>query len=257
VQGIIHQSLASKQSFFEERYRGWLWFEEAEQLSDLDKEKQQKAQNDITPSEAKAEIEEFAKALEELKFMMLARPTVQNIKAYKDKEKQMWDTALELHDNWDMTNLLHPEQRDLVNNPVNVHAAKAKRAIKREEDSKQIKLFATEFNLVLFFDESCKYCQLFSPVLRSFGADYGFNIEAVSRGDKKHEYFKTSSNNQLIEQLGITAFPTVIAISNDGQEAFELIRGYVSISELEEYSLLSIKHLAGDKQTGGNSKWSK
>jgi len=256
---FAHSSFCQSEGFFDERYRGWLWFEEAEQDKSEDKltGESTNSQNDITPSQAKDEIQQFAKDLEELKFMMLARPTVSNIKAYKEKEKQMWDAALKLHDNWDMANLLHPEQRDLIENPVNVHAVKAKRAMKQEDDKKKIKEFAKEFNLVLFFDESCRYCKLFSPVLKSFGLDYGFSIEAVSNGGSKHEHFKTQRNNQLIERLGIKSFPTVIAISRDAKEAFELIRGYVSISELEEYTLLSMRYLSGKAQESGGEKWSK
>ena len=98
---------------------------------------------------------------------------------------------------------------------------------------------------ILFFSDSCKYCALLSPVLKSFGEQYGFHIDAVSSNNVKHEYFKTTNAPQLIERLGITAFPTVIAVSHDSKTAFELIRGYVSISELEEYSLLAAKHLEG------------
>ncbi len=240
---------ANATNFYDQRYRGWLWFEESNLSTKKDNIKPQTAQmqSDISPAEAKAAIESFAKELEDLKFMMLARPSVQNIKAYRDKEKEMWDKALKLHDNWDMANLLYPEQRDLINNPVNVHAVKAKRSIQRAEDAKHIKEFATKFTLVLFFDANCKYCKLFSPVLKSFAEDYGFIVEAVSGSNSKHQYFKTSNNQQLIEQLGIKAFPTVIVVSNDGETAFELIRGYVSISELEEYSLLAIKHLVAQE----------
>ena len=60
--------------------------------------------------QAKAEIEQFAKELEDLKFMMLARPSVENVKAYRDKEKLMWTQAMTLHEAWDMTNLLYPNQ---------------------------------------------------------------------------------------------------------------------------------------------------
>ena len=238
-------------SFFDQRYRGWLWFEDKKDFRTQDKhnqgqgEQDQKQRFEITPNEAKAEIEQFAKELEELKFMMLARPSPENVKAYRDKEKQMWNQAETLHDAWDMANLLYPEQRDLINNPVNVHGVKAKRAIEEEENNKKIKELAKNFDLVLFFSEDCKYCQLLSPVLKSFGEQYGFNIDAISNNGNKHEYFKTVNAPQLIEKLGITAFPTVIAVSHDAKVAFELIRGYVSASELEEYSLLAVKYLDG------------
>ena len=232
----------------DERYRGWLWFEN----KPLTVNKKQPTRlvehtTDIRPEEARAEIERFAKELEDLRFVMLARPSPESVKAYRDKEKQMWNQAESLHAAWDTANLLYPDQRDLINNPVNVHAVKAKRAIEEEKNKQKIKELAKEFDLVLFFEPSCRYCELLSPVLKSFGDIYGFRIDAVSNSGARHEYFKSVSSPELIERLGITAFPTVIAVSHDSKTAFELIRGYVSLSELEEYSVLAASYLEGAK----------
>jgi conjugal transfer pilus assembly protein TraF len=244
---LVASTANANQNFFEQRYRGWLWFENKEKASADSPRNQNNRASDITPLEAKEEIEQFAKELEELKFMMLARPSPENVKAYRDKEKQMWDQADDLHEAWDMANLLYPEQRDLINNPVNVHGVKAKRAIQEEENTQKIKALAKDFDLVLFFSDSCKYCALLSPVLKNFGEQYGFHIDAISATGSKHEYFKTANAPQLIESLGISAFPTIIAVSHDSKTAFELIRGYVSASELEEYSLLAAKYLEGTR----------
>jgi conjugal transfer pilus assembly protein TraF len=148
--------------------------------------------------------------------------------------------------------LLYPEQLDLINNPLNVHAVKVKRELESTKADEQIKEMAGNFDLVLFFSSNCPYCQLLSPVLKSFGQQYGFNIEAISADGSKHEYFPTAYMPELVMQLGITAFPTVIAVSHDSKTAFELIRGYVSISELREYSVLAMKYLAAKdgKQVG-------
>jgi len=233
-------------SFFDERYRGWLWFEE--QNPTISHRAVREKQTNVTPAEAQREIEQFARELEELKFMMLARPTPENVRAYRDKEKLMWQQAETLHDAWDMANLLYPEQRDLINNPVNVHAVKAKRELVLAENAEQIKQLAKSFDLVLFFSPTCKYCQLLSPVLKAFGEQYGFNIDAISTDHSKHEYFNTAHAPDLATKLGITAFPTVIAVSHDAKTAFELIRGYVSISELEDYTMLAVKYLQMQEQ---------
>ena len=121
-----------------------------------------------------------------------------------------------------------------------------------ETNQSKIKELAKSFDLVLFFEPTCKYCALLSPVLKTFGEQYGFNIESVSSSGARHEYFKTAKATGLANQLGITAFPTVIAISHDSKTAFELIRGYVSLSELEEYSLLAIKYLEGKSAQESN-----
>lgn len=236
---------ANADSFFDERYRGWYWFEQNKPNAEIIEP--QNRESTIAPVDAKSEIETFAAELEALKFVMLARPTPESVKAYRDKEAIMWANAERLENAWEMANLLYPEQRDLINNPVNVHAVKAKREMILSENSVKIKHFAKSFDLVLFFSSNCTYCELLSPVLRAFGEQYGFNIEAISSDGKAHKYFKTLTSPELIERLNITAFPTLIAISHDSKTAFELIRGYVSKSELEEYSLLAIKYLDEQK----------
>lgn len=238
ISALLPQTSTGQGFLDAQRYRGWLWFEDAWPLRPNDPAAA------LTPQQAKAEIDQFARELAALKFLMLARPTPFNVRAYRDKEQLMWRQAERLHDSWDMANLLYPEQRDLINNPVNVHSVKARRRQIEITNVKAIKNLARNFNLVLFFKADCPYCQLLSPVLKSFGQQYGFNIEAASAGgNAKHPYFRTVPAFKLSERLSIKAFPTIVAVSNDGKIAFELIRGLVSISELEEYSLLAIRYL--------------
>jgi hypothetical protein len=244
-----------------ERYHGWYWFEEKpKDLTGKTKEQQANkgsssdSVSNISPQQAKKEVVQFKEELEDLRYVMLARPTPENIKAYRGKEQEMWNKAVELHQAWDLANLLYPEQRDLVNNPVNVHAVKAKREMLASENSEKIKQLAQEYELVLFFRSDCRYSQLFAQALKAFSGKYGFKVSSVSGDGKAHEYFPTAYLPQLIEKLGITAFPTVIAISNDAKSAFELIRGYVSISELEDYAGIAAGYLADletSKSKGG------
>jgi len=224
----------AKGDFFEQRYRGWLWFEDKEQAKE-------KAANkvEIAPEVAKEEMEEFSRQLEERKYIMFARPTPENVKSYRDKEKEMWDKAMELQESWDMANFLYPEQRDQINNPDNVHAVKLKRKLEQEGQDKVIKEFAANFELVAFFKNNCRYCHEFVPVLGSFIREFGFIAETVVLDDPA----AASRNFYLVKKLNIEATPVVFAISKDGKTAFELVRGFVSISELRFAVAMSWKHL--------------
>jgi conjugal transfer pilus assembly protein TraF len=224
-------------SFYDQRYRGWLWFEEGKKESNL------KEEENIGPDQAREEVELFAKELEERKFVMLARPTVKNVKAYRDKEQEMWQKAIKLDEATRMANFLYPQLYDHMLEPTNAMAVKLKREIEGGAQEELIKEFATKFDLVLFFRAGCKYCKAFEPVLANFAQKYGFNIEAASMDGEKSEFFKTSNANEVANRLGIEATPTVIAVSHDSKVAFELIRGFVSMSELEEYSALAVKYL--------------
>ena len=224
----------SSSSFFDQRYRGWLWFEDKHQVKE---EVTTKAE--LAPEVAKEEMEEFSRQLEERKYIMFARPTPENVKFYRDKEKEMWDKAMQLQESWDMANFLYPEQRDQINNPDNVHAVKLKRKLEQEDQDKVIKAFAAHFELVAFFKNNCRYCHEFAPVLGSFIREFGFVAETVVLDHPNLE----AKASYLIKKLNIEATPIVFAISKDSKTAFELVRGFVSISELRFAVAMSWKHL--------------
>lgn len=226
--------------FLDQRYRGWLWFEEKEALSGLKErtstQNNEEASEEITVEEAKGEVESIIKELEDLRYVYLARPNYKTQKAYRDKLGEIMDRGIRMQQLWDEQNFIEPEYRDLVNSPENVFAVKLNRKIKAQGEKEIIKQFAKDYELVFFFRKSCPRSSEFEPVLKSFGDTHGIKIEAVSVDGSESEYFRGSStvSGDLIEKLGISATPTVIAIRKDARKAFELIRGFVTLSELEE-----------------------
>ena len=186
--------------------------------------------------EAKGEVEGIIKELEDLRYVYLARPNYKTQKAYRDKLGEIMDRGIRMQELWDEQNFIEPEYRDLVNSPENVFAVKLNRKIKAQGEKEIIKQFAKDYELVFFFRKSCPRSSEFEPVLKSFGDTHAIKIEAVSVDGSESEYFRGSStiDQRLIEKLGISATPTVIAIRKDARKAFELIRGFVTLSELEE-----------------------
>ena len=240
---VLPSRAIAEPGFFEQRYRGWLWFEEKEALSGLKERRSnqnnEEASEEITVEEAKGEVEGIIKELEDLRYVYLARPNYKTQKAYRDKLGEIMDRGIRMQELWDEQNFIEPEYRDLVNSPENVFAVKLNRKIKAQGEKEIIKQFAKDYELVFFFRKSCPRSSEFEPVLKSFGDTHGIKIEAVSVDGSESEYFPRSStiSQKLIEKLGISATPTVIAIRKDARKAFELIRGFVTLSELEENTI--------------------
>ena len=237
---VLPSMALAEVGFLDQRYRGWLWFEEKEALSGL-KERtstrnNEEASEEITVEEAKGEVEGIIKELEDLRYVYLARPNYKTQKAYRDKLGEIMDRGIRIQQLWDEQNFIEPEYRDLVNSPENVFAVKLNRKIKAQGEKEIIKQFARDYELVFFYRKSCPRSSEFEPVLKSFGDTHGIKIEAVSVDGSESEYFRGSStvSQDLINKLGISATPTVIAIRKDARKAFELIRGFVTLSELEE-----------------------
>jgi conjugal transfer pilus assembly protein TraF len=235
------------QGFFEQRYRGWLWFEEKERLAKEQLE-EQLAEEDKKEeyAKARAEVEQFAKELEELKFMMIRYPeNIEHVFAYRKKEGEMLDNALKLADTSRMVNFLYPNLFNHIDNPINLYGKRIKEEIDQTNQTQKITELAGKIELFLFFANSCKYCQVLEPILNDFAKKYGFKVEAVSLDGGVSKYFKThqDKDGSIARLLNLQKTPTIVAVTNDSLLRFELIRGVASVPELEEASLLAIDYL--------------
>ena len=246
-----------KQGFLSDRYRGWLWFEE-KQLAKPKKDSTDRNPADlsITPEDAKNEIEELKEKMEEKRNIMIARPSPETVRDYVVLEEIMWRKALALNNAHAQAKFRYPQYFDKLQNPENVHAVKFKRKLDSEVLENKIKDFATKFDLVFFSRGGCAYCIEFAPVLKRFSDMYGFNTEEASIDGHMSGLFKGKQMADLAKTLGIKATPTVVVVSKDGKNAFELIRGYVDISELEEYVGLAVDYVQDQqiKALGGKTR---
>lgn len=236
----------SAEKFFDNKkqYQGFYWFEDKQK----DKKRDIKLE-DITPEMAannmeirKKQLNEFRNIMFELIFQKAGNEEIYKaVKNYKQLEKEMMDNAVKLAVAWESVNFTHPDILDRINNPVNVQANKLKRSHVAEQNIIKIQEFARMFDLVLFEQKECIYCQEFKPILTYFIKIYGFNLEIIESGT---EY------DQIVEKLSIKSAPTLIAISKEGKAAFELIRGLSTLSELENNILIATELLeSGHKFT--------
>jgi len=237
---FIAANARAREGFFEQsnQYKGFYWFEREQTPSQNNTQEYQMP----TAEEAAASIEARKKTLDEARNQMVAvgfdqdaplsakRQAVIN---YKKLEMGMWDGALSLVDASDMANFTNPEIADNQTQPTNVFGVKLQRQIEAEQNIVSIMEFAKEFDLLLFADESCRYCREFAPVLKRFVEQHHFQLDVASLDSKAGDIAKS---------LGITSIPTLVAIKKDGSLLFEVSRGVVSMSQLEANILLASKY---------------
>jgi len=225
---IVFSNQGAYAYFYGQAKRGWFWFEERK------KAEQEKAF--ISP---KQQLEQFKQKLDDLRYKMLASPTIENVANYRKMEQQMWSQAEKLYDSWEQANFKYPKLADKLQDPTNVYAVKLSRKIKQEQQEQEIANFIKDYDLVLFRKGNCAFCTSFEPVLKHFADKYHIKVEAVSPDDTSSSYFENKDAKELIKQLNIEGFPTVIAVHKNKKHIFELIRGLVTIDELEEYAVLA------------------
>ena len=245
---LVTSNYCYASNFYQQRYRGWLWFEEKEKVQVLKNQQealtlQEKQRQEY--AKARQEVEQFSKELEELKFMMIRYPeNIEHVRKYKEKESQMLDNSLKLAHSFRMVNFLYPEVINLIDNPINLYGRRIKEQIDQNETTKKLKELASQIELFVFFSSSCPYCQALEPVLNDFAKKYGFKVEAVSLDGTTSKFFKTHQNLELATKLNLQRTPTIVAVTNDSKIRFELIRGAASMSELEEAGLLANEYLS-------------
>lgn len=241
-------SNAAKHDFFEQRYRGWLWFEEKEQDTSQNIDGQEQLNPNIPSKEqmrkAKFENEKFKEELENLRHMIVRYPNNLNyIRLYKEKEKQMLDGAMLLARNFAMVNFLNPDIADQLKTPQNIYGRNIAREQQELQSKQIIKSLSAQVELFVFRQLDCPHCPLLEKHLNFFASKYGFKVEAVARDNSTSSYFKTHNNPAIIKQLQLSVMPTVIAVTKDSSMRFELARGAVSIPDLEDKALLLAEFL--------------
>ncbi len=234
---------ASAEGFFSKanEYKGFYWFENKPGIN-KDKDHPDDSYQAPTVEQAEALIEARKQQLDEARSRMLAIGFDQNapasvlreaIIAYKKLEEQMWDGALRMSNAFEMANFTNPELADGIKQPTNVYGVKIQRKMKEQENQQLIASFAQNFDLVLFAEDNCLYCQKFKPVVQDFTASYNFKIEHASLN---------SPAGKMARSLGINSVPTLVVVKKDGTQVFELTRGMTTLSGLENNTLLAVQY---------------
>lgn len=237
-----HTSYASTGSFYggDNRYKGFYWFEtkmlgNKKDSSIIDK------YPPLSAEEASRAIESRKKQLEDARNIMIELsyrddlpPELlrEAIVHYKKLEGRMYNSAIHLVHASEMANFTHPEIADPAKFPTNVFANKIKRKEERQERENIVRQFSKEFDLVIFTDNNCPYSKAFEPVITNFAKNHGFTLDKAALN---------SSEGKIAQALGINSTPTLIAVSKDAKEMFEISRGMASTSELEDSIILSSK----------------
>lgn len=241
LSGAVSNAFARDISFYDgaNKHKGFYWFESKQSQNNSTTE------SDFhypTPEEATKAIEMRKKAMDdarsqmvELAFDKTTPPEIlrKAIVKYKKLEAEMYDGAIRLTYANEMANFTNPEIANVIEYPTNVFANKIKRKSDYEHKIKTIREFAKNFNLLVFTNDNCPYSRAFMPVITNFAKEHGFSLEKAALD---------GTEGKIAQTLGITSTPTLVAVSSDSNEMFEISRSMVSVSELEANIVLSSKY---------------
>ena len=253
----VSNAFARDISFYDgaNKHKGFYWFESKQSKND---NKTEEEFHYPTPEEATKAIEMRKKAMDDARSQMIelaydktTPPEIlrKAIVKYKKLEAEMYDGAIRLTYANEMANFTNPEIANVAEYPTNVFANKIKRKSDYEQKIKTIREFAKNFDLLVFTNDNCPYSRVFMPVITNFAKEHGFSLEKTSLD---------GAEGKIAQTLGITSTPTLVAVSSDSNEMFEISRSMVSVSELEANIVLSSKYSDEQrKKKSQHQKWNR
>jgi conjugal transfer pilus assembly protein TraF len=145
------------------------------------------------------------------------------------------DQSQRFSEAWKQVVLTTPSLDETLVHPVNQNARHIYYDEQRRQLFKKIQGLASEYGLFFFFRQNCPYCHHFAPVVKRFTGKYGWFVLGISLdGGSLPEFPHAKQDNGIVERLGITHVPALIALHPQTGKLIPLAYGMVSESEIEE-----------------------
>lgn len=222
--------------FFTDHARGWHWYEAPPVLEEKKKQEFKESKKDgpvalLTPSQR---LQKFKKTLQARLDAAIVMPTSKNVKAYMAMQQVMMERAELFSQRWMEVLYKSPSLDYTAVHPVTqvgIHASAYK---EKQEIEKQIKALARSHGLFFFFKAGCSYCHAFAPIVKSFSQKYGWKVLAISAdGSSLPEFPDAVQDNGAAERLGVTLYPTLLAVSPQTEAVIPLSYGISSHDQIE------------------------
>jgi conjugal transfer pilus assembly protein TraF len=215
-------------SYFDDRERGWHWYEKQSQL-------EEKAKKNIPTLSPLERLKQYQEKLETAKAEAVLNPTPQNVLNYQRLQYETMEKSDLFADVWMRNVYAHPEIDHTRKSPISQKARHIYLRQREEERERKILSLSKEYGLFLFFKNNCPYCDAFAPIVKRFSVKYGWEILAVSEFGEKNELFERNvRDNGLAEAWKVNTYPSLFAVNPRTGRVIPVAVGMISVEEMEE-----------------------
>ena len=232
---IVMKSLLAEDSFYKRRAEGWHWYQDRKipKTQNEEDKKQSKHQTikSLTPNQL---LKLYQKELERRLHLAIFFPTLENVKAYQEFQKDLMERGQLFAERWMQSIYLNPHLDFTSTYPINQIGRHTYIDEENKIKRQKLKNLAQSYGFFFFFKGDCPYCHTFAPIVKRFAAKYDWVVKAVSLdGGKLKEYPKPLLDNGIAERLSITHVPALIAVNPKTQEILPISYGISSEDEME------------------------
>jgi len=246
-----HPILAT--SFYDDKARGWFWYEENEVEPEVEEIAPVPVPVPVpitaqilTPSE---QLKAQGVALENLMATAILTPTPENYVNYLALSKEIQEQSQNFGRGFSQAIALNPTYDYSLESPNNTQAIVANNEQNNKENNATIATMANETALLFFFRSDCPYCHRFAPIVKKFSEFFGFTVIPISLDNKGlPEYPYPKENLQLVHQLEIKVVPAVALMKPSTNELAIVGFGYSGWTTLVKKVLFAGQQLAGNTE---------
>lgn len=249
--GAVLDNTKSDQHFYDNsQKKGFYWYDD--KVRDIPIEKTEEEITTPPPPEAEKEQDTivnynyeqlwalhpdiFAKELDRRMKLAIQFPTIENVYDYLEVQDVAKRKSVAFAGAMGYVSQLSPQFSGENNYPINVPGQKVLRNEMMSDDQEFLKSVKEDFALLVFMSEGCPYCDAQEPILDMFYASHGWNIKKLNI----KEY------PDIAEKYSITLTPSIIVVSRETQKAIPLTSGIVTLPELRDRLIRSVRMLNGE-----------
>ncbi len=220
---------------------GWHFYCDEKKLQ---KEEAMRAAKEPTVEDARQELSQIQKKLEDLQIKSVIYPTNKNILEYIAFQNQLLERSEKFTNMWQKAIWRNPELDYMVKTPLSTVGHAVRDEMKKDTRAKVLQEVGKRYGLFFFYTTRCPYCIKYSPIVKVFAESYGISVLPVSLDDGVlPEWPDSEHNTGQLEAFGLTGKPVPITVLFDNKNKKLVIVGFglLTVDELEDriYKLIS------------------
>lgn len=246
-----------QKTYYDDRKRGWYWYERIPEKPKETKEKQEKKQEPKPEQKPEERIvtrklpslkeysteqlwnmhpDDFQKLLTEFHKKAVMKPTEENMYEYLVVYDIARRKSLAVANVQTAMMQKHPEFNVGSDYPVVSPGRGAYTRATSKEITNKIASGKNDFGLIYFYADNCEYCIEQNNILKYFIDKYGWETKKI----------EVNSNPRIASRFNVENVPYLMLIYKKSDDYFPVSAGVISLNDMEERIYRGMRLLAGE-----------
>lgn len=230
--------LALCEPYFEQRERGWFWYEPFPEPGDAVR---------LEGREGHMTVEQIREKGERLFETALLFPTRENVGAYMEHQKRVLERSEHFSQVWKRVLWETPALDATVDHPVSAAGAEISRNLKRSARDEVIEKISRAGKLVFFFRSDCPFCRGQAEVIKTLERRHGIGVLPASLDGRGLYPLYTNfvHGGAQAARLGVDRVPALFLFVPSRSKIVRIGTGYLTLGEIRRRL-----HVVGEEVLG-------